>query len=231
MDLRKVIGFPGYLMDVDDGTVWSFINGKRALKVTEHADGTKVVRLSCDGKSSEFTLYRLWYACWHNIHVKSIPKCLCVRLIHPGNELRLFYRHELTQFMIEEKQARLTAERFDLIRRKIYELELMQRTYKTGDWHELAAYIETLREDAIRWHCRRFGSSKDHASQYFDTAVGRMTDNLDNPHSTITDITAYLHRRMRDVCAETKDTRLQEFLDVLQFPEQPVIKPKRSVKL
>lgn len=231
MDLRKVIGFPGYLMDVDDGTVWSFINGKRALKVIEHSDGTKVVRLSCDGKSSEFTLYRLWYACWHNIHVKSIPKCLCVRLIHPGNELRLFYRHELTQFMIEEKQARLTAERFDLIRRKIYELELMQRTYKTGDWHELAAYIETLREDAIRWHCRRFGSSKDHASQYFDTAVGRMTDNLDNPHSTITDITAYLHRRMRDVCAETKDTRLQEFLDVLQFPEQPVIKPKRSVKL
>lgn len=231
MDLRKVIGFPGYLMDVDDGTVWSFINGKRALKVIEHSDGTKVVRLSCDGKSSEFTLYRLWYACWHNIHVKSIPKCLCVRLIHPGNELRLFYRHELTQFMIEEKQARLTAERFDLIRRKIYELELMQRTYKTGDWHELAAYIETLREDAIRWHCRRFGSSKDHASQYFDTAVGRMTDNLDNPHSTITDITAYLHRRMRDVCAETKDTRLQEFLDVLRFPEQPVIKPKRSVKL
>lgn len=231
MDLRKVIGFPGYLMDVDDGTVWSFINGKRALKVIEHSDGTKVVRLSSDGKSSEFTLYRLWYACWHNIHVKSIPKCLCVRLIQPGNELRLFYRHELTQFMIEEKQARLTAERFDLIRRKIYELELMQRTYKTGDWHELAAYIETLREDAIRWHCRRFGSSKDHASQYFDTAVGRMTDNLDNPHSTITDITAYLHRRMRDVCAETKDTRLQEFLDVLQFPEQPVIKPKRSVKL
>lgn len=231
MDLRKVIGFPGYLMDVDDGTVWSFINGKRALKVSEHSDGTKVVRLSCDGKSSQFTLYRLWYACWHNIHVKSIPKCLCVRLIHPGNELRLFYRHELTQFMIEEKQARLTAGRFDLIRRKIYELELMQRTYKTGDWHELAAYIETLREDAIRWHCRRFGSSKDHASQYFDTAVGRMTDNLDNPHSTITDITAYLHRRMCDVCAETKDTHLQEYLDVLQFPEQPVIKPKRSVKL
>ena len=231
MDLRKIIGYPGYLMDVDDGTVWSYLHGKRALKVIEHSDGTKVVRMSCDGKSSQLTLYRLWYACLHNIHVKSIPKCLCVRFIQPGNELRLFYRHELTQFMIEEKQARLTAERFDLIRRKIYELELMQRTYKTGDWHELAAYTETLREDAIRWFHFRFGSSKDHAAQYFDTAVGRMIDNLDKPYSTVTDITACLHRRMRDAHAETKAVHLQEYLDVLRFPEQPVIKPKRSVKL
>ena len=198
MDLRKIIGYPGYLMDVDDGTVWSYLHGKRALKVIEHSDGTKVVRMSCDGKSSQLTLYRLWYACLHNIHVKSIPKCLCVRFIQPGNELRLFYRHG---------------------------------TYKTGDWHELAAYTETLREDAIRWFHFRFGSSKDHAAQYFDTAVGRMIDNLDKPYSTVTDITACLHRRMRDAHAETKAVHLQEYLDVLRFPEQPVIKPKRSVKL
>lgn len=231
MDLRKVIGFPGYLMDVDDGTVWSFINGKHAVKIQERANGSKVVHLYCDGKHKTLMWYRLWYACRHNIAISRIPSDLFVRLIRPGNELALCTKQDLCQIMREKRNAQIAAKRDDIICRKLYELELMRRTYNTGDVSELTWYVETLREDAVHWFSVKYNVKEDVAQLAFDAAVDRMLGGLDNPYSLISEITAGLRGLMRQEKEKTKAVHLQEYLDVLRFPEQPVVKPKRSVKL
>lgn len=226
-----VIGFPGYLMDVDDGTVWSFINGKHAVKVSERCNGTKVIHLYCNGKHHTLMWYRCWYACRHNIPISRIPKGLCVRLIQPGNELQLCTSQDLYQIMMEKKNAQLAATRDDIIRRKLYELELMRRTYDTGDVSELAWYVETLREDAVHWYSVKHNVKEDKARLLFDASAERLLESINRPSSTVTEITAGMRLLMRKEAAKTKAVHLQEYLDVLQFPEQPVIKPKRSVKL
>lgn len=225
MDLRKIIGFPGFLMDVDDGTVWSFRNGKHAVKVNERSNGTKVVHLYCNGEHHTLMWYRLWYACRHNISISSIPAELYVRLIQPGHVLELCTKRDMWQNMMEKKNALLAADRDGIIRRKLYELELMRRTYDTGDVSELAWYMETLREDAVHWYIKRYNVKEDSAQLFFDAAVERLLGGLGCPSSLITEITAGLRGLMRKEAARTRAVHRQEYLDALHFPEQPVILP------
>lgn len=232
MDLRKVIGFPGYLMDVDDGTVWSYINGKRALKVSDRVNGTKVVNLCRDGKRHTVMYYRLWYACRHNIPISRIPADLHVTVVQPGNELRLCTKRDQWQDMMTKKNARLAATRDYVFRRRLYELLLMQNTYKTGDVTEMARYVETLREESVNRYVRKYNVRKDAASLLFDAASERLIESLKKPSSLVIDITGCMRGLMRKEAAKTKAVHLQEYLDVLRFPEQPIIKPtKQTVQL
>lgn len=232
MDLRKVIGFPGYLMDVDDGTVWSYIGGRHALKPHERANGTKVVHLSCNGKHHTVMYYRLWYACRHNIPIGRIPTTLYVKHIQPGNVLQLCTRQDIYQDMMAKKNAQLAIGREDLFKRKLHELLLMQRTYDTGDWRELMEYADSLRDDTIRWYSHKYNVKEDAACLLFDAAVERLIVSLKKPHSMVTDITGNLRGLMRKESARTKAIHMQEYLGALHFPEQPLIKPTlQSVQL
>ncbi|MBQ3700921.1 MAG: hypothetical protein II886_13615 [Prevotella sp.] len=225
MNLREVIGYPGYLMDITDGSVWSYRNGKRKLSIYKRPNGCLVVTLQQQGKNHVLQWYRLWYAVRNNIPVHQIPKQLCVRLTDDGS-LVLRNPAGLYTNMMQKKRDRLIATRSEVFRRKEHELQLMRRVYETGDRKELQEYCEGLREGTIRWYSVKHNLKTDSARLLFDAALERMILSLDAPSSLITDITANLRFLMRKEAAKNRAVSfesLREYQDAIQYSRKQKI--------
>lgn len=225
MNLREVIGYPGYLMDIEDGSVWSYRNGKRKLSIYKRPGGCLVITLQQQGRNHVLQWYRLWYACRNNISIHQIPKKLCVRLTD-GGSLKLCSTYDLYQDMMKKKTEQLIRSRQKVFQRKEYELQLMHRTYETGDRKELLEYCEGLREDTIQWYSVKHNLKLESARLLFDAALERMVFSLSAPSSLITDITANLRLLMRKEAAKHRAVSfesLQEYQDAIQYSRKQMI--------
>lgn len=215
-NLREIIGYPGYLMDIADGTIWSYHDKKRKIAVRKRCSGCVVVSLQKQGKAHTLNYYRLWYACRNNISIDKIPKTLCVRRMDDGS-LVLCHNKDLYENMIQKKNEALAKSRDEHFLRKEAELQLMRRLYESKDKKELVSYANGLRENISSWYSKKFGVKIETSLLLFDAALDRMVASTEHPSSMITDISAGIRGLMRKEAAKNRRMALTEYNDVIMY--------------
>ena len=142
-------GLPGYSIDVERKEVF----GKRGmLKGIMNSAGQRQYELFPDGKRFAATFNRLAYAALHNIDVRKIPFNIIVR--YKDGEYVLIYRDDLPIDVAKERHADNRRKITNTLKKRMLEIEMLQRYYKTGKTEEIVEYATKTCFDKLVSHVR-----------------------------------------------------------------------------
>ena len=153
-------GLPGYSIDVERKEVF----GKHGmLEGRVNSAGQRQYELFPDGKRLTATFNRLAYAALHNIDVRQIPFNIIVR--YKDGEYVLIYRDNLAIDVAKERHADNRSKITKILKKRMLEIEILQRYYKTGKTEEIVEYVTKTCFDNLVSHVRnRRGCTLAHAT-------------------------------------------------------------------
>ena len=142
-------GLPGYSIDIERREVF----GKRCmLKGIGNSAGQRQYELFPDGKKFAATFNRLAYAALHDIDVRQIPFNVIVR--YKDGEYVLIYRDALPIDVAKERHAANRRKITNTLKKRMLEIEILQRYYKTGKTEEIVEYATKTCFDHLVSHVR-----------------------------------------------------------------------------
>ena len=208
MNLKEVIGFPFYLMDVDTGQLFSFFNGMREVKGRKK--GNSEVRWFSlrreDGVIFYLSQNRLWYAVKNSISVDRIPTDVKVTRTKDG-EFRLMNNREWAEQLNKDKAVKAESNRIALLERRAMEIGILIRCYETGDYKEAYEYLMSIKEACIVRYRLSYGGRSEDIQNLWEVAIDMMMSRLRLPSCRMSDFTNNVIKNMHKVHEEIRMQR------------------------
>ena len=215
---KEIKGFPFYLMDVSEGVVYSFKNGKKKLSGHLRPDGTIVYSMQdADGRKRTIQKNRIWYACLHDIAVDIIPDDLNV--VNVNGKLKLLDKQSLWRIMYTKKCENSKELRMRLLDIKEREITILRECYQSGDHTEVLRYCESLRDKLCDRFSKKYRVIRKTAEQIFDCALELMIHYIDSPTSHFSELTSCMIGLMSKeymTRKKTKDLSIDEYFDIIK---------------
>ena len=205
MNLKEIIDFPFYMMDIDTGQLFSFFNGMREVKGRKK-DNTEV-RWFClrrkDGVMCYMSRNRLWYAAQNSISVVRIPSNLKVTRTNDG-EFHLLSNREWAEQLNKDKAIKASSNRIALLERRAMEIGILIRCYESGNCKEAYEYLMSIKETCIVRYQRSYGGRSEDIELLYEVAIDMIMTRLKLPSCRMSDFTNNViknmhkeHERMR----------------------------------
>lgn len=196
VSLKKIIGFPGYAVDIDKGRVYSYMKSvKKEMKPWKTLRGRLVIGLTKDGKRRNVSLLRVWCCAAYGLDYFKLPKD--VRVLK-GDDGRPYLGTiaDVARKSVQSRVKAIARYRLQIINRKISELMLMRDYYTTGDRKPVLLYVEAIRKNMIIWYSRYYGVSMETSEFVFEAAAQAFVSRIEVADSQILDIMLYVKHLM-----------------------------------
>ena len=207
MNLHEIKGFPNYLFNADTGDIISKLQRKTHLKIRHQFQKTApAVQMVQDGKRRWVFYYRLLFCIQNGIGYDDIPEGLFVTKDDNG-VLKVIDRRGQMEIAHNRSRAARKRERIKRIDQKIHELEIMRRAYTEGSHIEAVQYIESRKDLLICHHAKKYGASPKNVEVWYNLALERMIERIDDESSQVTELTVSMMGLMNRVRAKLQAER------------------------
>ena len=207
MNLHEIKGFPNYLFNADTGDIISKLQRKTHLKIRHQFQKTApAVQMVQDGKRRWVFYYRLLFCSQNGIGYDDIPEGLFVTKDDNG-VLKVIDRRGQMEIAHNRSREARKRERIKRIDQKIHELEIMRRAYTGGSHIEAVQYIESRKDLLICHHAKKYGASPKNVEVWYNLALERMIERIDDESSQVTELTVSMMGLMNRVRAKLQAER------------------------
>ena len=207
MNLQEIKGFPNYLFNADTGDIISKLQRKTKLKIRHQFQKTApAVQMVQDGKRRWVFYYRLLFCIQNGIGYDDIPEGLFVTKDDNG-VLKVIDRRGQMEIAHNRSRSARKRERIKRIDQKIHELEIMRRAYTEGSHIEAVQYIESRKDLLICHHAKKYGASPKNVEVWYNLALERMIERIDDESSQVTELTVSMMGLMNRVRAKLQAER------------------------
>lgn len=205
MNLQKLPGAPGYMVDTDAMIAYSFKRG--FLKPIKTRAAYKSCTIHVDGKSIGTTIWRMMYCIQRQIDITKLPEGIVIARNRQGN-IALMTRAE-----VNEKAVRTYKAKRENLERLRISYGLIEKFYK-GERKPLLDYIGKAEKDVMNHYIYVRGLGKDRAELIVANAVNKLLDRFREGRPVV-HIKTYLYRLARGE-NDNYAKRIMEFVEQIE---------------
>ena len=207
MNLQEIKGFPNYLFNIENGEIISKLQRNTHLKIRHQFQKTApAVQMIQGNKRRWIFLNRLMYCIQNDIGYDDIPEGLFITKDENG-EFKVIDKRGLIEIANNKVKAARKRERIKRIDEKIHELEIMRRAYTEGSHIEAVQYIESRKDLLIYHHAKKYGASTKNVEVWYNLALERMIERIDDESSQVTELTISMMGLMNKIRAKLQSER------------------------